>query len=129
MEQPTELTREQAEIIAAMALESLGDQAADAISRSKLSPVDMVEFQCVCDTIIETREARGWSIKQAAQQLGTPQYRVKDIEAGRLEQILPTIFTQYIDVLGLADWYADWSTRHPEVAGRLHQSDKASGSS
>jgi hypothetical protein len=71
----------------------------------------------------------GLSIKDVAIQLGVPQYRIKAIEAGRLNEDDALVLPRYVSLLGLERWARRWATANPELAATLGLVAKGPGRS
>ncbi len=84
-----------------------------------LSLDDALAYASVKDELIAEREARGITLKQAASSLRVPRHRVSAIEAGRLGEIDPKVFTRYVEWLGATRWFARWKKAQPALAARL----------
>ncbi len=54
------------------------------------------------------REMLGWSVKQAAEKVGVPQYRIRAIESGSQRGFSQKEVRIYVNVLGLNDWFSRW---------------------
>ena len=80
---------------------------------------DTVRFLAVTRESIRSRELARLSVRDVAYRLRTPQYRIRDIESGHIQRIQPTLFREYISLLGLSGWYAEWSRVDSEFAKRL----------
>ena len=65
------------------------------------------------------REKLGLTIKQVANQLGVPQYRLKAIDEGHLSEIRKDVLGKYLVLLGLQDWVQEWIAANPGLARRL----------
>jgi ribosome-binding protein aMBF1 (putative translation factor) len=75
----------------------------------------------------ETREKKGLSIKDVAQQLKVPQYRIKDIEgAGRIDAGNAEVLRRYVELLGIRRWVKRWVAANGELAMKLGLSSTAS---
>lgn len=68
----------------------------------------------------ERRIELGRTIRQVALHLQVPQYRLKDIEAGRSRGIKPEALRAYVSHLGLEVWFRRWRKANPEIAARLN---------
>ena len=80
---------------------------------------DTVRFFAVASRCAGAREAAGLSIRDVAEQLHAPQYKIRSIEAGDIKRIQPALFQGYISLLGLCGWYAEWSLENAALAKRL----------
>ena len=67
----------------------------------------------------EVREELGVTVKAAATQLKCPQYRLKDIEEGRIRHIQSAVLKIYMVFLELDVWGALWVSANPKVASKL----------
>ena len=80
---------------------------------------DTVRFLAVARQCVAARETVGLSLREVASRLRASQYRIRDIEFGHIQRIQPTLFLQYMSLVGLKDWYARWSQENVELAKRL----------
>ena len=67
----------------------------------------------------EARVARGRSIKEVAEQLRVPQYRIRAVEQGRASEILPEVLAKYSAFLGLDRWCKRWATANQQLGIQL----------
>lgn len=113
------LTRRQVESVAAEIRRVLGD---DLVARTADYGVDveaMVAFGPVAAHVQQAREAEGLALKDLARELRVPQYRIRDIEGSRINEIDPDVLRRVIERFGLGEWYRTWADANPQVAGRL----------
>lgn len=80
---------------------------------------DAVRFLAVKSRCVAAREKAGVTLKDVARQLRVPQYQIRDIESGHLNRIAPSVIREYIELLGLTAWFAEWSAANPELVRRL----------
>src|ERR1022692_4014595 len=66
---------------------SLGTSVMGWAESSGVSLEDVFRFQAVTRLCVEAREKAALSLKDVAEQLGAPQYRIRDIESGSFKQI------------------------------------------
>ncbi len=59
------------------------------------------------------------SLKDAAAALKVPQYRLRDIEDGRLKNILRDVLIDYVGFLKLKIWFGKWKRANPGLVARL----------
>jgi Plasmid pRiA4b ORF-3-like protein/Helix-turn-helix domain len=76
----------------------------------------------------EAREKMGLSIKEVSKRTKVPQYRLKDIESGRIRAPLPEAVKKYTSFLGLDSWVNEWVSANRELARRLELSDEEADS-
>ena len=88
---------------------------------------DGVRFHSVGASCTEAREQRGLTLRDAAQHLRAPQYRLRAVENSSLAEIKPEILKQYIGFLKLDSWLARWARANSELARRLGVSRRAAG--
>jgi hypothetical protein len=67
----------------------------------------------------EGRERLGLSVKDAAQRIGAPQYRLHAVEAGRIDAAVAAVVRKYVALVGIESWYARWRRANRELAARL----------
>ena len=61
----------------------------------------------------------GPRIMDVAQQLKVPQYRIKDIEAGRVSEIDAVVLRRYVELLGIGRWVKRWVAANEELAVKI----------
>ena len=89
-------------------------------SRARRAHVeDTVRWIAVGARCERARRELGCSLREAAQALRVPQYRIKAIESTRLEEVQPDVLQAYVSYLGLQRWYLKWSRANPELASRF----------
>jgi hypothetical protein len=92
------------------------------LDRLRLYGLDAEEhlrFMSVARSLIKRREAKGLDIKTVARQLRVPQYRLRDIEAGNVDGIVPDVLIAYVKHMQLTAWFGRWKKANAELAGRL----------
>ena len=80
---------------------------------------DDLRFMSVAARVQEARERKGLDLKKAAAALKVPQYRLRDIEQGRLKDLVPSILVRYVDFLGMKVWFGRWKKANPGIVARL----------
>jgi beta-glucosidase-like glycosyl hydrolase len=113
------LSDDEVEALAECLQDILGQPILDQLRIYGLDPEEHVRFMSVAQYLTERREAEGLDIKTAARQLKVPQYRLRDIEGGRINSIVPDVLTAYIDSLALTSWFGRWKKANPELAARI----------
>jgi hypothetical protein len=98
---------------------SLGPPVVELAQGFGVSVEDIVRFFAVTRECVRSRELARLSVRDVAYRLRIPQYRIRDIESGHIQRIQPTLFREYISLLGLSGWYAEWSRVNSELAKRL----------
>jgi len=89
------------------------------IDWSKHDSERIVRMMALSARCKEAREERGLSIKEVADQLRIPQYRIKAIEAGTSAKLHPAHLQSYVDFLNLKRWLRQWGEANPELAKGL----------
>jgi transcriptional regulator with XRE-family HTH domain len=84
---------------------------------------DIIRFSPITQRFKEEREERGLSIKEVANQLKVPQYRLRDIESARYN-IKPEFLNKYATFLELGPWLRRWVKANRELAERMGISDR-----
>jgi hypothetical protein len=98
---------------------SLGAPAVELARELGVRIEDTVRFLAVARQCVAARATARLSVKEVAGRLRAPQYAIRDVESGLIQRIQPTLFREYISLLGLSGWYADWSRENSELAKRL----------
>jgi hypothetical protein len=98
---------------------SLGPPVVELAQGLGVSIEDAVRFLAVTRQGVGAREEARLSIREIAARLRAPQYRIRDIESGHIHRIQPTLFREYISLLGLSGWYAEWARENSDLAKRL----------
>ena len=86
---------------------------------SKVSIDSTVRMLSISQTFKEVREKTGKTIKEVAKVLKVPQYRLKAIEAGTVERILPEILRGYSKFLDIDAWCSHWAKKNESLAKKL----------
>ncbi len=97
----------------------MGPNFGEMSSHYGLSIEDTIRFQAVATRLREGREKCGMDLKSAAKALHIPQYRLREIEGCRVQQLKPSVLHAYMDLLGLKEWFARWRKANSKLAGRL----------
>jgi len=106
-----------------------GDQFAAMAESRGIDLEQSVRFRPVGKRCEERRCARGLSVKDVAKQLKVPQFRLRDIEAGRFRSIQPPVLAAYVSHLRLRRWYRRWERSSPELARLVAPKSGADGES
>jgi transcriptional regulator with XRE-family HTH domain len=80
---------------------------------------DWVRFRPLAARCQAAREARGLSLKDAAKQLGVPQYRIRDIETPRPFGVDGEVLERLVAFVDIEPYLARWRARYPDVAARV----------
>jgi len=96
----------------------------EAFSRYDINPEDMIRFQMVAEMCRSEREKKTFTFKQIALNLKVPQYRLKDIESSSAGNIKGDILENYIDYLGLREWFNSWKRHNLDVYKRLSERER-----
>jgi len=113
------LSEDKIKTLAACLLDTLPQPLLDQLRLYGIDAEEHVWFMAVAPSLTERREAKGVDIKTLARQLKVPQYRLRDIEAGRFSQIVPAVLIAYIDPMELTEWFDRWQEANPELAVRI----------
>ena len=81
---------------------------------------DTIRFRPVEVACKEAREKMGLTVKQAAEQMKVPQYRLQAVEENRSE-IRVDILERYIEFLGLREWFSTWVANNLDVYQRIEK--------
>ena len=109
------LNRQQAEFVVKRINEVLGPDIAAMISASGLNPNHMIRFLALASLCRNRRQEMGLSLKEASPRSKIPQYRLRAIEDGLLQEITRVPLDTYIQFLGLADPFARWRHANGDV--------------
>lgn len=123
--QTTILTPKEVEVAAEGIAKLFGPRIMSNLSSRGSSIRDGVRFHSVGASCTEAREQRGLTLRDAAQHLRAPQYRLRAVENSSLAEIKPEILKQYIGFLKLDSWLARWARANSELARRLGVSRRA----
>jgi DNA-binding XRE family transcriptional regulator len=80
---------------------------------------NFVRFQAVAEKCRQAREARGLTMKQAAQALGVRQKDLRRIESASVGDLDWDLLVQYMGFLGLQRWFGRWKSANPDAVARL----------
>ena len=98
---------------------AMGEPFASVSARSGLSIADGLRFMSVSAHLVEAREAKGLTLKALAKELGSPQYRIAEIETGSTNRLDASVLARYIDTMGLREWFSRWEAANRGLAKRL----------
>ena len=97
------------------------------VQKVGLSIEDTIRFHLVSKKCRDERERAGLSIKDAARRLSVPQYRIRAVESVEIRNVAPLLLQNYLDLLGLTDWYSEWAHANAELARRLESGNANEG--
>lgn len=78
-----------------------------------------VRMSSLSNQFKEARESTGLSIKDVANKLKVPQYRLKAIEDGYTSEIRSDVFWKYCEFLDLMDFAEDWIDSNRNLAAEF----------
>ena len=113
------LLEDEIRLISQRLKEVMGQPFIDLTEQYGLNLEDNLRFQTVTVRLWEVREDRGMSLKNAAAALKVQQYRLRDIEDGRLKNILRDVLINYVGFLKLKRWFGRWKGANPAVIWRI----------
>ncbi len=113
------LLEDEIRLISQRLKEVMGQPFIDLTEQYGLNLEDNLRFQTVTVRLWEAREDRGMSLKDAAAALKVLQYRLRDIEDGRLKNILRDVVVAYVGFLKLKRWFGRWKGANPAVIWRI----------
>jgi hypothetical protein len=113
------LSEDEVQALAERIEDALGQPTMDRLRFSGIDPEEGLRFLAVARQVAERRMANGLDIKTAAGLLKVAQYRLRDIEAGRVGSIVPDVLAAYIDHLRLKPWFSRWKKANPGLATRI----------
>lgn len=107
---------------------TFGSPIMELVQKFGLSVEDTTRFHLVSKKCREERERAGLSIKEAARRLLVPQYRIRAVESVEIRNVAPMFLRNYLELLGLTDWYSEWARANAELARRLEDGIANEGS-
>ncbi len=113
------LSDDEARLLAKHLKEVMGQEFVDLVEQYEIDVNASLRFMSVASRVQEARQKKKLALKDAATALKVPQYRLRDIEQGRLKQIVANILVQYVGFLGLKTWFGRWRKANPGVVHRL----------
>ena len=113
------LSEDEIRTLATCLLDTLPQPLRDQLQLHGIDAEEHVRFMAVARSLAERRRAAGLDIRTLARQLKVPQYRLRDIEAGRIKQIVLKVLIAYIDEMELTHWFGRWKEANPVLAGRI----------
>ena len=120
------LLEDEIRLISQRLREVMGQPFIDLTEQYGLNLEDNLRFQTVTVRLWEAREDRGMSLKDAAAALKVQQYRLRDIEDGRLKNILRDVLIDYVGFLKLKRWFGRWKGANPGLAAQFgHRPDRS----
>ncbi len=111
------LDEQQVTKVATLLKASMGDVVGYA-ERLGVSVEDTVRYMSLGSRLTEAREGAGLSVKEVAKRLKLPQYRIRDAESSA-EKVVGGVLEKYVRLVGLGDWFKEWSGQNPELAKRI----------
>jgi hypothetical protein len=101
------------------ALEALfGASLGPILDRAGIDP-EILRFISFSNRLKRERESKGMMLKEAATQMKVPQYRLRAIESGEINNLNPGILRRYISLLKTSAWSREWAWANPELAVEL----------
>lgn len=79
----------------------------------------ILRFMPVAEKCRIARLRKDMSLKDAARALRVPQYRLKDIEGGRVRFIDQAVLIRYIEFLDLKRWFGRWKAQNRSLYENL----------
>ncbi len=113
------LSDDEARLMAQRLKQVMGQPFVDLLDRYEIDVEANLHFMSVASRVQEVRQKKKLDLKEAASALKVPQYRLRDIEQGRLKHIVADILLQYVHLLGLKTWFGRWRKANPGVVDRL----------
>jgi transcriptional regulator with XRE-family HTH domain len=106
---------------------TFGPPLMELVQKADLSIEDTIRFHLVSKKCREERERAGLSIQDAARRLSVPQYGIRALESVEIRNVAPLLLRNYLDLLGLTDWYSEWAQANAELARRLESGNANEG--
>jgi transcriptional regulator with XRE-family HTH domain len=78
---------------------------------------EILRWQVLAQRFTREREARGWTLKEAAAQVRCAQYRLRAVESGGAEFDVE-LLARYAEALGLGAFLQAWALANPALAER-----------
>ncbi len=97
----------------------LGDEILEKAGSFGVALDETLAFAPMGAQLEQARESEGLTLKELARELAVAQHRIRDIEHGRVEKILPELLHRLIERFALQEGYAEWADAHPEIASKL----------
>ena len=72
----------------------------------------ILRFMPVAEKCRIARARKNMSLKDAARALRVPQYRLKDIEGGRVRVVDQAVLILYIEFLEIKQWFSRWKAQN-----------------
>ena len=113
------LTDEEVSRTVAIITQAMGPEFIEQLEDVGIDVEHSIRVSALAHRFSEVREELGVTVKAAAAQLKCPQYRLKDIEEGRIRHIQSAVLKRYIEFLGLDEWVDLWVSANPKAASRL----------
>jgi len=83
-----------------------------------------IRFQPLSERIKTAREKSNLTIKQVAQQLKFPQYKIKYIEDADVKHIHPDILKKYVDHLKMKKIFDAWLKGNPDIYAFIQENER-----
>jgi len=104
-----------ADCIADYIVSALGPHVAQALKKYNFNVSDFLRFRQVSEMCQRERERKGLTIKQIAEHLKVPQYRLKDVEDGGIKRIIVPVLENYVDYLDMRRWFHAWKKQNSNI--------------
>ena len=113
------LTKDQIKGVAEGVRRLLGDELLDKAGQYGIDLHDSIAFGSVAAQVQQAREAEGLSLKDLARELHVAQYRIRDVEGSRIDEVQPDVLRRVIERLGLGEWYSGWADENAELTRQI----------
>lgn len=80
---------------------------------------DLIRWSSLKARCEEERERRGLTIRDVALELKIPQYRLRAVEEGSVQEFEPGMAQRYFEFLGITAWVKRWMSANRELAERV----------
>lgn len=113
------LTDEEVSRTVAIITQAMGPEFIEWVEDAGIDVEHSIRVSALAHRFSEARAELDLTVKVVAAQLKCPQYRLKDIEEGRIRHIESEVFKRYMEFLKLDEWVDLWVSANPKVASRL----------
>ena len=113
------LSDDEVRLMALQLNDAMGEWFHDAMDRYEIDVEANLRFMSVAARVQEARENKHLDLKEAASAVKAPQYRLRDIEQGRLKHVVPDILVNYVNLVGLNTWFGRWKNANVGIVDRL----------
>ena len=113
------LSDSQVGLLAELVHRLLGPEFMSASTAHGIDTSQSIRLMAVAARCASRREEMGLTVKQSADRMKVPQYRLRAIEGGHVREVRSAVLTRYVSFLGLDAWFRKWVRMNEGFADQL----------